>query len=204
MATTFSNQLSFKIGLRGFHFYKQTENWQPFAGQSVYFRRELDNEADRFAVAGLVRMDGRNERITVGHVPRELSRHFWHAILHGCTFSASVTHPRHKSSPLMQGGLEIELDVKAWWGDLEKLSILNQNVLLYNYPKDDYVDESKDILSGLHEIDVGDIDPMISENDSENDSENEDSEASTDSDVAIRSKDTTTICISDISDDENV
>ena len=129
MATPASDFFNFKMGLRGFHFYKETENRHPYTGQTIHFRREINNEADRFAVAGLVRLDGRVGRVTVGHVPRELSRYFWHAILHGCTFSASIANPRHKPSPLTQGGLEIELDVKAWWGDEVKMKTWRQHVI---------------------------------------------------------------------------
>ena len=111
-----------------------TENWNPFLEENVRFRREVGNEADRFAVAGHVRIPGRLGRVVVGHVPRELSRYIWHAMLWGCEFNASVFDPHRRRSPLGQGGLEIELEVEVWWA------------CSYPEPDQEYEDESKSIL----------------------------------------------------------
>ena len=32
--------------------YRDTQNWVPYVGQNVLFRREINNDQDRFAVAG--------------------------------------------------------------------------------------------------------------------------------------------------------
>ena len=47
---------TFAMGLRGFHVYRNTENWKPVISQDVRFRREENNEKDRFAVRGFVRI----------------------------------------------------------------------------------------------------------------------------------------------------
>lgn len=141
----------FSMGLRGFHHYQNAENWQPFRGQLVRFRRETDNEADQFAVSGNVRIQGRQGRVTVGHVPRELSRYVWHALFWGCEFNASVKNPHHRRSPLIQGGLEIELEVKVLWNDLEKGRKLKDFLSSYNHPgeNEEYKDDSKEILNEI-------------------------------------------------------
>ena len=143
------------MGLRGFHVYHQTENWNPFYKENVRFRREVRNKGDRFAVAGHVRMPGRLGRVVVGHVPRELSRFIWHAILWGCEFNGFVFNPRRRRSPLTQGGLEIELEVEVWWGDEEKAKKLKDHIMTCSYPEE-YEDESKKILQEIRGPEVND------------------------------------------------
>ena len=158
-----SFSFKFLMGLRGFHHYRHAENWQPFRRQLVRFKRELDNEKDRFAVAGHVRIQGRAGRVTVGHVPRELSRYIWHALLWGCEFKASVKNPHYRPSPLMQGGLEIEIEVEVYWGDEEKCNKLKEYLASCNYPGEgeEYSDDSKDILKEI----LGDDEEISSDED---------------------------------------
>ena len=145
--STFS--FKFRMGLRGYHHYQHTENWKPFRGQRVYLQRELDNEADRLAVTGSVISWERYA--TVGHVPHELSRYIWHALQRKCEFTVSVTNPHHRRSPLMQGGLKIEIEVNGHWGDEESMNKLKQYITSSSYPNDgqDYPDDSKDILKEI-------------------------------------------------------
>ena len=49
----------------------------------------------------------------VGPIPREISRFTWFAIEGGANITAQVVSTNNKSSPLQQGGLEIEIKVKA-------------------------------------------------------------------------------------------
>ena len=180
---------TFAMGLRGFHVYRNTENWKPVISQDVRFRREENNEKDRFAVGGFVRIPGRPGRVLVGHIPRELSRYVWHALFLGCQFNASVANTHYKPSPLIQGGLEIELTVKVWWNDERRCSILREHMLNYNFPENEYADESKSILE---EIQTSVI---------EEDSSSNDETSSDDSDVDISSD--TSISISDDSDSDS-
>ena len=180
---------TFAMGLRGFHVYRNTENWKPVISQDVRFRREENIEKDRFAVGGFVRIPGRPGRVLVGHIPRELSRYVWHALLLGCQFNASVADTHYKPSPLIQGGLEIELTVKVWWNDERRCSILREHMLNYNFPENEYADESKSILE---EIQTSVI---------EEDSSSNDETSSDDSDVDIPSD--TSISIFDDSDSDS-
>ena len=45
--------------------YKITENWKPFVGQEISFKRELSNEHGRFAVAGKVLLPNKLARVVV-------------------------------------------------------------------------------------------------------------------------------------------
>ena len=47
--------------------------WSPIIGEVLELLREEENEHDRFAVCLL-----KPRAVTVGHVPRELSRKIWH------------------------------------------------------------------------------------------------------------------------------
>ena len=97
----------FFTALRGFHVYSNTVNWRLYVGQKITFKREHNNPHDRFAVAGKTRLKGKIALVTVGHVPRELARYVWYAIMEGAEFEAVVHQEKEKPSPLVQGGLEI-------------------------------------------------------------------------------------------------
>ena len=109
------HSFKFTTGLRGFHVYKDTVKWKPFKGQKITFKREMDNKYDRFAVAGRVLLPHKIGQITVGHIPREISRYTWYAILEGAKISAQVINEKYKPSPLVQGGLEIMILVEIEW-----------------------------------------------------------------------------------------
>ena len=73
--------------IRGHHIFK--EIWTPHTGEILLVRKEAGNVHDRRAVA-LLKADG----TVVGHVPREMSRTFWHYLGHGGTISCEVTDRR--------------------------------------------------------------------------------------------------------------
>ena len=93
----------FVTGLRGFHVY--SSEWTPVLEQKITFTKEENNPHDRFAVAGKLTLKGKLCPVTVGHVPREISRHVWYAIKEGAEFSAVVKSTKRKVSPLKQGCL---------------------------------------------------------------------------------------------------
>ena len=62
--------------VRGHHIYKRV--WSPTIGEVLQLSREERNEHDRFAVCLL-----KPGAVTVGHVPRDLSRKIWHFLRHG-------------------------------------------------------------------------------------------------------------------------
>ena len=80
-------------------------------GQQITFSKEENNPHDRFAVAGKAMLKGKLCPVTVGHVPREMSRHVWYAITEGADFSGSVKSTKRKVSPLKQGRLEIIIEM---------------------------------------------------------------------------------------------
>ena len=75
--------------LRSFHVYSNTVNWRPYVGQKITFKREHSN-LHPFAVAGKTMFKGKITPVAVGHVPRELARYVWYAIMEGAKFEAVV------------------------------------------------------------------------------------------------------------------
>ena len=111
---------------------------------------ELSNKYARFAVAGKVLLPNKLARVVVGHIPREISRYTWHAILNGALITGKVENAKLKASPLVQGGLEIIMRLKVQWNDEKKLNIFKAKINEIAYPiNEEYVDDSKNILNGL-------------------------------------------------------
>ena len=92
MARYAQADLSFDSVIRGHHVYKRV--WEPFIGETLQVSREEDNIHDRWAVSVVL-----NGNI-VGHVPREISRPFWHFLLHDGEISCEVTGPRRYGNGL--------------------------------------------------------------------------------------------------------
>ena len=64
------------------------------------------------------RLRGRLANSTVGHRPREISRATCFFLLRGEVVCAKVINKNHRRSPLVQGGLEIPVQVTAEMVDL--------------------------------------------------------------------------------------
>ena len=113
-------------------------------------KREKNNEHDKSSVASRVTMRGKFGWITVGHIPRELSRYVWYSILEGAKYEVEVFKKKPIASPLLQGGLEIPIKVSVTWDNPENLSILKEKVQDVQYPiAGAYTDNSKEILKEL-------------------------------------------------------
>lgn len=75
---------------------------------------------------------------------------------------------KYKPSPLVQGGLEIPIEVTVKWDDKNAVDILRKKVEEVRYPlgeDDRYTDESKDILKSRLNEDAstdsdGDVDEL--------------------------------------------
>ena len=79
-------------------------NLRPYVGQKITFKREHSNPNDSFAVPGKTMFKGKIAPVTADHVPRELARYVWYAIMEGGKFKAVVheekgkPHGSHKKS----------------------------------------------------------------------------------------------------------
>ena len=100
-------QFSFLCGLRGYHEYRLL--WTPVIDEILAARPEIGNSFDCYAIAAY-KQCGATEQI-VGHLPREISRFMYFIIFHGAQIACKVINTHHRRSPLVQGGLEIPIEV---------------------------------------------------------------------------------------------
>ena len=74
---------------------------------------ETSNTFDRHAIAARKRLPGRFVESTVGHLPKEISRATRYMLFYRALVTAKVIDTRHCRSPLVQGGLEIPIEVNV-------------------------------------------------------------------------------------------
>lgn len=143
-------EIKFVTALRGYHVYRT--DWKPHLKQPLTFKQEKNNEHDRFAVAGQTKLPGTLSASTVGHIPLEISRYIWYALQRDASINAEVKSAKYRPSPLVQGGLEIPIEVTVRWADKRGLHILKEKVDSVRYPVSDeekYIDDSKEILKTI-------------------------------------------------------
>ena len=99
----------FLCGLRGYHVYR--EEWTPTLNELLCTIHERNNIFDHYAIAARKRLPGRLVESTVGHLPKEISRVTRFIILYGAIVVVKVKDTQHRRSPLIQGGLEIPIEV---------------------------------------------------------------------------------------------
>ncbi len=102
-------QFSFPCGLRGYHEYRL--RWTPTINEVLRVSQEPNNRYDRYATICLTKVPSTHAEIIVGHLPKELSRFTFYIMYYGATISAKVLSTQHRRSPLVQGGLEIPIQV---------------------------------------------------------------------------------------------
>ena len=120
------------------------------------FKQEKDKKHDRFAVPGQTILPGNIFPSTVGHIPIELSRYIWHALQTEADIKGEVIAIKYKPFPLVQGGLEIPIEVTFKLDDKNAIDILRKKVEV-SYPlgeADRYTDESKDSLKSIFNEDA--------------------------------------------------
>ena len=111
MDSSLALNLAFPCGLRGFHVYK--ELWNPRLNEKLDTIHEENNPHDRYAVVAIRETVSRLTPVVVGHLPREISRFTRFIILHGATVKVKVSNTNYQRSPLIQGGLEIPIEVEV-------------------------------------------------------------------------------------------
>ena len=146
MASSIAHCFQVRSAIRGYHVYCNSEGWTPKMGEKISFRREFDNKHDRFAVSAKSSLPGRIAPVTVGHVPREISRYIWYALQKGALIS-EVIDASPKRSPLLQGGLEVPIQMLVVWKYEKNLEILKNKLEQIDF---NYEDESRAILEELN------------------------------------------------------
>ena len=123
---TTTDCFTFITALRTFHVYHDTVNWNPYIGQDLSFKCELNNMHNTFAVCGKALLPGKISPVVVGHVAKELSSHIWFAIHNVTKVSAVVDNTKPKPWPLLQGILEILIEMTVYWNNKNYIQILKE------------------------------------------------------------------------------
>ena len=95
-----------------YHVYKNTTWKNAKAGQKVKVQVETNKsskESDPYAYAIKVKNNFFDNWMTVGHIPREISRHCFYFIQEGGSISGQLLSTDCKVSPISAGGLEVPL-----------------------------------------------------------------------------------------------
>ncbi len=103
----------------------------------------------------------------VGHLPKEVSRYSFYIISHGAKVTAMVTDTHHRRSPLVQGGLEIPIQVTVEMDSSEKnRQCINKYETLvnekYKEPVDGKFEDATDAILRKLKEDDDDVDSTSS------------------------------------------
>ena len=147
-------KITFLCGLRGYHEYRSV--WTPTLNEVIRARQERNNPYDRYAIAALKHRSETHREHVVGHLPREISRYTWFIINHGAEVFVQVVDVNHRRSPLVQGGLEIPIEVSIVmpYSDANKQALEIYRTLIsehYEEPVDgNFPDATAAILAGIN------------------------------------------------------
>ena len=163
---------SFQCGLRGYHEYKVI--WTPALNEILPAIHESGNSFDCYAIAARKCLPGTLAvESTVGHLPKELSRFTRFVMLHGATVVAEVLDTHHRRSPLVQGGLEIpiQVTVRMDYSPQNKDALFKYESLVEQYYKEPvdgkFEDFTDTVLRDLEDADdekddeVGDMEEAV-------------------------------------------
>ena len=109
MSDSLNIRFMFLCGLRGYHEYRSI--WTPTLHEVLKAKQESGNTYDRFAIACTKKLPSRVTESVVGHLPKEMSRYTYYIILLSAKVTAMVMDIHHGRLPLVQGGLEIPIQV---------------------------------------------------------------------------------------------
>ena len=104
---SYDKVLVFAAAVRGFHFY--SEVWDPKENEELCCLHESNNVFDMFAIKTCQIQENK----VVGHLPREISRPTKILLDRGAKITATLSSTKFRRSPLFQGGLEIQCNVKV-------------------------------------------------------------------------------------------
>ena len=116
---------------------------------------ERNNAVDRHVIAARKRLPGTIAESTIGHFPKEISRATRFIMFHGGLVTTKVMDTRHRRSPLIQGGLEIPIEVTVTmpYSPANKEAIMKYEDLVnkrYKEPEDGkFEDATKEILEAV-------------------------------------------------------
>lgn len=120
------------IGSRGYHVYRQNEWTNISTNQVVNVCKETSANSianDPYCCKITIQRKDRVGAVTVGHIPREISRFVYYFLQEGGSIYGSVVDTQPKVSPIPQGGLEVPL------------------LLHFNHPKNSILERMKGFIN---------------------------------------------------------
>ena len=105
------NSFSAEIGSRGYHVYKDSSWKSIYVNQLVAVQKETDNKSlqiDPYCCRITIIRADKIGPVTVGHIPREISRFVYFFLHEGDAVSGTVVDTRSCVFPIPEGGLEIK------------------------------------------------------------------------------------------------
>ena len=99
----------FSCGLRGFHIYSNI--WKPKLTEKINITHDRGNMYNPNAMAGKIMLPGTLVASIVGYIPKEISCYTRYIVEHGASVDAFVLATHYRPSPLIQGGLEIPIEL---------------------------------------------------------------------------------------------
>ena len=148
------NSFQATVASRGYHVYKNTTWTNARLGEKVLIALETlqsSLEVDPYACAVKIKNRFYEHHITVGHLPREISRHIHFFIkTEGGKVQGTVKSLLYRASPIPAGGLEIPLILKFENKDQETLDIMHgfvKSLYDWNYDGQAKKGESNEVES---------------------------------------------------------
>lgn len=131
---------------------------------------KASNPYDHYAIAARKRLVGHVSESVIGHLPKEILRITQFLILYGAVIKDKILHTHYCRSPLVQGGLEISIEVEAKieYSQKNKTIITKYEALVNQYYKEP-VDGAFENITTTALKDIQNID---SDQDSDKDEEN--------------------------------
>ena len=106
------HSFSAEVGSRGYHVYRETSWRNIHLHQHVVVLKEVNNisiDIDPYCCRITIKRVDRIGPVTVGHVPRELSRFIFYFIQEGGSVTGTVASTTPRISPIPEGGLEVPI-----------------------------------------------------------------------------------------------
>ena len=106
------HSFSAEVGNRGYHIYHETSCRNIHLHQHVVVLKEVNNisiNIDPYCCRITIKRVDRIGPVTVGHVPRELSRFIFYFIQEGGSVTGTVASTTPRISPIPEGGLEVPI-----------------------------------------------------------------------------------------------
>ena len=135
--TNHSKTFEFTSAVRGYHVFRQV--WEPYLEEILSCYHKIGNDFDYFSIKTCT-----GDEVTVGHLPREISRPTKFLIDRGAVVKSKITSSHYRRSPLLQGGLEIQCIVSVTLPGTVKNHLLLERYRelvekLYCQPKDEVI-----------------------------------------------------------------